>query len=98
MHYLTRHLRRDVAHLVSLKPYRYHDHLIIDNATQSHLELVSSRAGQAMTLFSALHRTKTPMGARLLRDWILHPLCDIAAIQARQEVLALFLDQPLSLK
>ena len=98
IHYLTRHLRRDVAHLVSLKPYRHHDYLLIDTATQSHLELVSSRAGQAMTLFSALHRTKTPMGSRLLRDWILHPLCERAAIEARQEVIALFLDQPLSLK
>lgn len=98
VHYLTRHLRRNVAHLVSLKPYRHHDHLLIDTATQSHLELVSSRSGQAMTLFSALHRTKTPMGSRLLRDWILHPLCDRAAIEARQEVIALFLDQPLSLK
>ena len=98
VHYLTRHLRRDVAHLVSLKPYRHHNYLLIDTATQSHLELVSSRAGQAMTLFSALHRAKTPMGSRLLRDWILHPLCDRAAIEARQEVIALFLDQPLFLK
>lgn len=98
VHYLTRHLRRDVAHLVSLKPYRHHDHLLIDTATQSHLELVSSRSGQAMTLFSALHRTKTPMGSRLLRDWILHPLCDVAAIEARQKVIALFLDQPLFFK
>ncbi|MBM3856531.1 MAG: DNA mismatch repair protein MutS [Verrucomicrobia bacterium] len=98
VHYLTRHLRRDVSHLVSLHPYRHHDYLLIDTATQSHLELVSSRAGSEMTLFSALQRTKTPMGARLLRDWILHPLCETAGIAARQEVIALFLDQPLFLK
>lgn len=36
VHYLTRHLRRDVSHLVSLKPYYHHDHLLIDTATQSH--------------------------------------------------------------
>ncbi len=98
IHYLTRHLRRDVSHLVSLHPYRHYDHLLIDTATQSHLELVSSRSGNEMTLFSALQRTKTPMGSRLLRDWMLHPLCDIASIQARQDMVALFLEQPLFLK
>lgn len=96
--YLTRHLRRDVSHLVSLHPYRHHDYLLIDTATQSHLELVSSRSGSEMTLFSALQRTKTPMGSRLLRDWILHPLYDVASIEGRQEVIALFLDQPFLFK
>jgi DNA mismatch repair protein MutS len=38
------------------------------------------------------------MGSRLLRDWILHPLGKITLIEARQEVIALFLDQPLLLK
>lgn len=98
VHYLTRHLRRDVSHLTSLKPYRHHDRLLIDAATQSHLELVTSRSGQSMTLFAALQRTKTPMGSRLLREWILHPLCDRRAIEARQKVITLFLKQPLLLK
>lgn len=95
LHYLTRSLRRDVSHLQCWKPYRSHDYLLVDAITQSHLELVASRAGRAMTLLAALDRTKTPMGARMLRDWIVRPLLDLKAIRARQEVLACFLNQPL---
>ncbi|MBX9742446.1 MAG: DNA mismatch repair protein MutS [Chthoniobacterales bacterium] len=94
LYYITRHLRRNASHLQQLRPYRYHDYLLIDAVTQSHLELVTSSAGRSMTLLAALDRTKTPMGARMLRDWIMRPLIDVNAIEARQEVLACFLNQP----
>ncbi|MFZ4115908.1 MAG: DNA mismatch repair protein MutS [Chthoniobacterales bacterium] len=97
LHYLTRHLRRDVTHLCSLQPYHHHNYLILDAATQAHLELVSSRAGREMTLLGALDRTKTPMGSRMLRDWMVRPLRDRGAICARQEVITTFLDQTLLL-
>ena len=95
LHYITRHLRRDASHLRSFRPYRHQGYMLIDATTQSHLELVTSRAGRSMTLLAALDCTKTPMCA--LRDWILRPLCDIAAIQARQEAIAALLDQALLL-
>lgn len=97
LHYITRHLRRDASHLRSLRPYHHHNHLLIDATTQSHLELVTSRAGRGMTLLGALDRTKTPMGSRMLRDWIVRPLCDLDAIRARQEVIATLLNQALLL-
>ena len=97
LHYITRHLRRDAGHLRSFQPYRHATHLLVDEATQSHLELVASRSGASMTLLSALDRTKTPMGGRTLRHWILHPLCDLAAIHARQDVLESLLNQALLL-
>ena len=97
LHYLTRTLRRDAGHLRSLKAYRQADHLLLDSSTQGHLELVTSRAGRGMTLLCALDRTVTPMGARTLRDWILHPLIDPAAIVARQDAIGLFIASPLKL-
>jgi len=97
LHYLTRTLRRDASHLQSLKAYRQADHLLLDSSTQGHLELVTSRAGRGMTLLCALDRTVTPMGARTLRDWILHPLIDPAAIVARQDAIGLFIASPLKL-
>lgn len=87
LYYLTRQLRRNGEHLRRLQPYRQASHLLLDAATQSHLELVSSRGGKAMTLLGAIDRTVTPMGARLLRDWVLHPLRDVTEIQARQEAI-----------
>jgi DNA mismatch repair protein MutS len=44
-----------------------------------------------MTLLGALDRTSTPMGARLLREWILHPLRNTAAIESRQDAIAALL-------
>jgi DNA mismatch repair protein MutS len=97
LHYLTRTLRRDAAHLRSLRAYRQADHLLLDASTQGHLELVASRAGRGMTLLGALDRTVTPMGARTLRDWILHPLIDPVSIMGRQDALGYFISSPLKL-
>ncbi len=97
LHYLTRQMRRSATHLRRLQPYRASEFLVLDAATQSHLELVQSRSGRNMTLLGALDRTVTPMGARLLRGWILHPLCDVSAIKARQNAIGLLLDDALRL-
>jgi DNA mismatch repair protein MutS len=60
----------------------------LDEMTRRNLELVESlrpaaEGEQAGTLVSVLDRTATPMGARLLRRWLLAPLVDRAAIEAR---------------
>jgi DNA mismatch repair protein MutS len=56
----------------------------LDEMTRRNLELVESLRGEAAgTLLDVLDRTSTPMGARLLRHWIVAPLSDRAAIDAR---------------
>ncbi|HXB27408.1 MAG TPA: DNA mismatch repair protein MutS [Gemmatimonadaceae bacterium] len=56
----------------------------LDEMTRRNLELVESLRGEAAgTLLDVLDRTSTPMGARLLRQWILAPLSDRGAINAR---------------
>ena len=66
----------------------------LDEMTRRNLELVESlRGGSDGTLLSVLDRTVTPMGARLLRQWILAPLVKRDAIDARlAAVAALFGD------
>ena len=97
LHYLTRQMRRNATHLRRLQPYRASQFLILDAASQSHLELVQSRARKTMTLLGALDRAVTPMGARLLREWVLHPLREVAEIQARQNAIARLLEDSLLL-
>jgi len=94
LHYLTRQLRRSADHLRRLQPYRHAHYLLLDASTQSHLELVQSRGGKSMTLLGALDRTLTPMGARVLRNWILHPLRDVESISSRQDAIAAFIADP----
>jgi DNA mismatch repair protein MutS len=62
----------------------------LDEMTRRNLELVESLRGGGSegTLLSVLDRTGTPMGARLLRHWILAPLTQRAAIDARLEAVA----------
>jgi DNA mismatch repair protein MutS len=57
----------------------------VDEMTRRNLELVEPlRSGtRGVTLLEAVDRTVTPMGARLLRRWVLSPLCDVAAITSR---------------
>jgi DNA mismatch repair protein MutS len=58
----------------------------MDQATRASLELLRARdGGTALTLFSAINRTVSAPGARLLASWIAAPLIDPASIAARQD-------------
>jgi DNA mismatch repair protein MutS len=94
LHYLIHQLRRPCDHIQTPRVRAATDHVLIDAASQRNLDLVESRAGKGHTLLGILDRTATPMGARLLRDWLLHPLTDIAALTARQDLIAAFLAEP----
>jgi DNA mismatch repair protein MutS len=94
LHYLIHQLRRPCGHLQPPRIRESADHVLIDSASQRNLDLVDSRSGKAHTLLGVLDRSATPMGARLLRDWILHPLRDLATLTARQDIIASFLAEP----
>ncbi|HAB17524.1 MAG TPA: DNA mismatch repair protein MutS [Verrucomicrobiales bacterium] len=100
LHYLVHHLRRDVAHLTRLTCYQVADFLILDSVSLRNLEVLEPLHGDgasATTLFRALHRTVTPMGARRLRDWLTQPLASVEAIHRRQEAVAAWLNLPSAL-
>jgi DNA mismatch repair protein MutS len=65
--------------------------LYLDAMTRRNLELVEPLRpdGRDATLIGVLDRTLTPMGARLLRQWLLAPLTDRAAIERRLDAVAL---------
>src|SRR5208283_3465919 len=95
LHYLTQHLRRDVAHLTTLSCYQTADFLMLDITTLRHLEILEPLrrdATRAATLFGALNRTVTPMGARRLRDWLSQPLAAAAPIARRLDAVRAWLD------
>ena len=94
LHYLIHQLRRPCDHLHPPHVRESADHVLIDSASQRNLDLVDSRSGKAHTLLGVLDRTATPMGARLLRDWILHPLRDLAVLTDRQDTIAAHLAEP----
>lgn len=85
--YLAQTQMSALEHLTSLSTYSLADYMMMDAATRRNLELTHSirDASREGTLLWLLDHTRTPMGARLLRHWILQPLLDVSAIQARLE-------------
>ncbi len=95
IHYLVQHLRRDVGNLTQLSCYEASDFLVLDSATLRNLEVLEPLhpdAARDASLFGAMNRTVTPMGARRLRHWLAQPLSSAAAIRERQEVVRRWLE------
>ncbi len=95
LHYLTQHLRRDVKHLGRLSFYRRNDYLALDFTTLRHLEILEPLhhdAPRNASLYGAVNRTVTPMGARRLRNWLSQPLAAVEPIRRRQEAVQAFID------
>jgi DNA mismatch repair protein MutS len=96
---LLRYLEEALGDLPHLQPPVLHaeeETMALDPFTQRSLELVHPlRAEGKHTLFSVLDRTKTSMGRRLLRRWLLAPLRDRARIEARLDSVQLLLESDL---
>ena len=94
LHYLKHQLRRSTDHLRTLALRRTEGTVLIDAASRRNLDLVEARGGIKNTLLGTLDTTSTPMGARLLREWILHPICELPELTRRQNIIAAFLREP----
>ncbi len=88
-----------LGHLDRVRYYEQHDALVLDPVSVRNLELLNpifteeaGRSGPA-TLIAALDVTVTGMGARLLRSWVLRPLIDREAIDARLTAVAQLVQQ-----
>jgi len=79
-----------VPQIRKLARLRPGDHMHLDEATRRNLELVWSPSGRQATLLGLLDRTVTPMGARLLKAWILAPLVDPSAVNERLDAVEEF--------
>jgi DNA mismatch repair protein MutS len=88
--YLQETLKASLAHLSRLRPYLPGQFLFLDEVTRRSLELTrtlrdGSREG---SLLSVLDRSASPMGGRLLQEWLLTPLAERPAIESRLDAVA----------
>src|SRR5438093_7475833 len=85
--------RRRPAHLRPAEPYALAGFLRLDGATRRNLELLETLAGERRGgLLWVLDQTGTPMGARRLREWLLYPLLEPAAIGRRLDAVEELVD------
>ncbi|RLS57208.1 MAG: DNA mismatch repair protein MutS [Planctomycetota bacterium] len=83
--YVEETQKSSLGHIVRLEQYRRGSSLLIDEATRRSLELTRTmREGRREgSLLSVLDETATPMGARMLAEWLSNPLTDPLAIGRR---------------
>jgi DNA mismatch repair protein MutS len=84
------------AHLTRIQTLALEDHLILDESAARNLELVESLQdrGNAGTLLSVMDRTRTSMGGRLLRQWLLRPLLRPREIGERLDAVSALVEVP----
>ena len=99
LRYATENLRQDATHICKLENYSLDNCLELDAISLRNLELVESMygGGKKGTLLEVLDHTVTPMGGRKLRNWVLRPLYDHAAIVARLDAVEVLRDDMLTL-
>ncbi len=92
--YIYQTQKNKAAHLQSLKVLSRHDYMVLDGATQRNLELTRSifDGNRKESLLGQIDYCKTVMGSRLLKEWILQPLVDVAQITERQTFVTSYLD------
>ncbi|MES2704189.1 MAG: DNA mismatch repair protein MutS [Bacteroidota bacterium] len=91
IHYLKDTEHSNLQHINSLQRITASDFLWMDRFTIRNLELIHSSYEQGTNLLQAIDNTHTPMGARLLKRWLIFPLFDMNRIQQRLDLVAHFI-------
>jgi len=90
--YLTETQPAALTLLSGLSSYSLHDFMTLDTATRRNLELTETirRGAVEGSLLGVVDQTVSPMGKRLIRQWVSKPLLDVSTIQNRQSGVELF--------
>ena len=85
LYYLKETQKTNIKNFNTLKWYANTDHMILDTTTATNLELMKNVRDNSTnnTLLSVLDKTKTAMGGRCLRKWLLRPLLNVQKINNR---------------
>lgn len=90
--YLSENQHNRLSHITSIARIEEEKYVWLDRFTVRNLELISSPHDNATTLADILDRTKTPMGGRMMKRWIVLPLKDEQPINQRLQAVAYLKD------
>lgn len=93
LQYMANTENKRLGHLSKIQRIPPEDYVWLDKFTIRNLELVQAQQDGGATLLSVLDRTQTPMGARLLRQWIVLPLLSVERINLRQSIVSYFVTE-----
>ena len=94
LQYLTMTQHTQIGHITSLARIEEDKYVRLDKFTVRSLELIGSMNDGGSSLLNVIDRTISPMGARLLKRWMVFPLKDEKPINDRLNVVEYFFRQP----
>ncbi|MBR2940349.1 MAG: DNA mismatch repair protein MutS [Kiritimatiellae bacterium] len=93
LYYVGTTLHHSLGHVRKVQIRESDDGLVLDAGTLRHLQLIpGGEVAKAASLLGVLDVTKTPMGARTMRNWIARPLARATDINARLDAVAAFVE------
>jgi DNA mismatch repair protein MutS len=94
LHYLKDTEHPNLQHITSIQRIDREDYLWMDRFTIRNLELLNDGREQAQSLLGVMDHTVSPMGARLMRRWLLMPLKDAGRIDERLGLVEFLIKDP----
>ena len=94
LQYLTMTQHTQIGHITSLARIEEDKYVRLDKFTVRSLELIGSMNDGGSSLLNVIDKTISPMGARLLKRWLVFPLKDVLPINERLNVVEYFFRQP----
>ena len=94
LQYLTLTQHTQIGHITTLSRIEEEKYVRLDKFTVRSLELMDSMNDGGSSLLSVVDKTICPMGARLLKRWLLFPLKDVQPINSRLDVVEYFFRHP----
>lgn len=92
--YVKDDLNLTLDHIKAIRLEHSASYMGIDATAQRHLELSEPLHEKGQTLLTFIDQTATPMGGRLMKEWLLHPLLSPAEIHKRQDRVEEFFSRP----
>ena len=87
LHYLDETQHKQLAHITKINQIIDNTYVWMDQFTVSNLELIQSNSKEGKSLIKIIDHTSTPMGARKLKRWLIHPLLDINQLNFRHNTI-----------
>ncbi len=94
LHYLDQTQHTRTSHITSISRIEEQRYVRLDKFTVRNLELIQSIGEDGRSLLDVIDKTLTPMGARLLRRWLLFPMKDVPEINRRLDIVEYFMRTP----
>jgi|TARA_B110000971_G_scaffold155377_1_gene158739 DNA mismatch repair protein MutS len=83
LHYLDETQHKKLEHITKINQIIDSSHVWMDQFTVSNLELIYSNSKEGKSLIDIIDYTSSPMGARMLKRWLIHPLLDLKKLNFR---------------